>query len=146
VIFNFAHESDYDQIKGLLLECHLPVEDLRSENLKHFLNVRDGPSIIGVVGLEIYGKYALLRSLAVLEIFRGKQIGENLTREAEKLARSQSVERIYLLTTTAGDFFSRRGYQTIQRKTVPNIIQETDEFKNLCPANAICMERNLITV
>jgi amino-acid N-acetyltransferase len=142
----FAHETDYDQIQSLLLESNLPLEDLRSAHLKHFLTAKEGPRIIGVVGLEIYGNYALLRSLAVLETFRGQQIGEKLIIEAEKLAKSKSVDKIFLLTTTAQDFFSNRGYQIIQRKTVPGIIQETNEFKKICPASAICMEKILIDV
>lgn len=50
----------------LLESENLPVKDLPL-SLKNFFLVRDNAMAIGVVGLEIYGRYGLLRSLLVKE-------------------------------------------------------------------------------
>lgn len=63
----------------------------------------------GVVGLEVYGKVALLRSLAVSATSRGNGYGKDLVARAERYAQSLGVTEIYLLTTTAATFFEQLG-------------------------------------
>jgi N-acetylglutamate synthase-like GNAT family acetyltransferase len=60
-----AHAADADAIRLLLQECDLPCEDLTPAHLEHFLVIRDGARLAGVVGLEFPGRAGLLRSLAV---------------------------------------------------------------------------------
>jgi len=103
----------------------------------------DGPQMAGVVGLELLGDVALLRSLAVPAEYRGRWIGSQLTCKAEAYARSQGVEVLYLLTLTAEVFFARRGYRVVGRDTAPAAIQETTEFRSLCPDSAVCMVKHL---
>ncbi len=43
-------------------------------NLDHFLILRVDDRLAGVVGLEIFGKFALLRSLAVTHSNRAKGV------------------------------------------------------------------------
>jgi amino-acid N-acetyltransferase len=139
----FARPSDESQIKHLLAECELPDEDLTAAHLRHFWVLRDGPQLVGVVGLEVLGRHSLLRSLAVPAWFRGRGVGSQLTSQAEKYAHSCGIEALYLLTTTAEDFFARRGYHQIDRNTVPPALQETAEFRSLCPSTAVCMAKRL---
>ena len=53
------------QVKSLLAPAQLPTADFSSKNLEHFFGCGSAPTPQGVVGLEIYGPVALLRSLAV---------------------------------------------------------------------------------
>ena len=146
VKFEFARSSDEPQVKQLLAECELPYEDLTPLHLKHFLVLRYGTQVAGVIGLELLGKFALLRSLAVPVPFRGQGIASLLTKQVEEFARSREVEALYLLTTTAEDFFAKRGYRKVERDTVLAVVQETAEFRSLCPSIAICMHKYLNTV
>ena len=111
----------------------------------HFLVVKNSTasSVIGVVGLEPRGDVALLRSLAVAEACRRQGMATQLVSKIEEYARSQGVAVIYLLTLTAEDFFAERGYQKTDRESAPPGLQETNEFKNLCPQAAACMQKNL---
>ncbi len=59
------------QVKNLLTESQLPASDLSHKNLKHFFGCGTPQTPKGVVGLEICGKVALLRSLAVATDCRG---------------------------------------------------------------------------
>ena len=143
--FEFARSSDEPQLKQLLAECELPYEDITPSHLQHFLVLWDGAQLIGVIGLELLGTFALLRSLAVQVRYRGQGIGSQLTRQAEEYARSYEVEALYLLTTTAESFFAKQGHHTVGRNAVPAVVQETAEFRSICPSTAICMVKHLNT-
>ena len=141
--FELAQPDDIDQIKGLLAECELPYEDITPSDLTHFCLLRDGDRLAGVIGLEIFGQFALLRSLAVPAGYRKRGIGAELVGRAQEHAHSHKVEALYLLTTTAERFFSKRGYRRVERSKVPEPVQGSVEFSTLCPASAACMAKHL---
>jgi mannose-6-phosphate isomerase-like protein (cupin superfamily) len=85
----------------------------------------------------------LIRSLAVAPERRGQGLAARLDRAAAELARSRGVKALYLLTTTAEAYASRRGYQRIPRSEVPAAILALPQFETLCPATAVCMRRRL---
>jgi amino-acid N-acetyltransferase len=138
-----ARARDEAGIKATLAACELPYEDLTPAHLQHFWVMRDGPKLAGVAGLEVLGDVGLLRSLAVPEPYRGRGIGARLTDKAEDYARAQGVQALYLLTTTVPDFFARRGYRHTDRDAAPEPLQDTTEFKNLCPEGAVCMVKDI---
>jgi amino-acid N-acetyltransferase len=138
-IENFA-AADKKKVLALLAAAELPIVDLTDEKMKNFMIARgkDG-SIIGVVGIEMYGDSGLLRSLAVDPAYRGRGLGRLLTRKIESFARHRGTKALYLLTMTAADFFAKVGYQATQRDDLPAAIRQTEEFKNLCPISAKCL-------
>jgi len=117
----------------------LPYEDITSENLHHFRVLKKKRKVIGVVGLQIPRPLALLRSLAIDPSYKNQGLGSQLTQQAEKYGDSLKLQALYLLTTTAEDFFAKRGYEKVLRKAIPNQIQDTAEFRSLCPVSAVCM-------
>lgn len=126
-----------------MTDCDLPNEDITAALCRHFLLVWEGPSLIGAVGLELKGRCALLRSLAVDALYRKQKIATRLVSNIEDYAKSLSVDDLYLLTMTTEAFFKKHGYQLTTRESAPAGIQETGEFKNLCPASAVCMVKHL---
>jgi amino-acid N-acetyltransferase len=128
---------------ALLQAQGLPVSDITYEHLEHFFFIGSDGSPSGLVGLEIYGSDALLRSLVVGESARGTGLGSALTNHAEQYAASKGVRSIYLLTTTAEAFFQRLGYQRIERSQAPSSIERTREFASLCPASSAFMVKSL---
>ena len=67
--------NDLATISELLIAANLVPVGLESENL-HLFCARDTlGQIIGVVGVEVYSKGSLLRSLAVKESMRNQEIG-----------------------------------------------------------------------
>lgn len=121
---------------ALLTAAGLPSSDLTESYLKHFLfcGPRDAPT--GLVGLELYGSDALLRSLAVAPDARCTGIGSALLELAELYAYTRGVSSLYLLTTSAQRFFEKRGYHLTSRESCPAAIRSTAEFANLCPASS----------
>ena len=137
--FSAASAQDGEQIKKLLAASDLPYEDIGTSELKHFLIVKDEKALTlaGVVGLELKDDVALLRSLAVEKAYRGKGLAVQLVKKIEEYARLQKVSTLYLLTLTAEAFFAKRKYQITDRHSAPAALQETTEFKDLCPETAV---------
>ena len=117
--------------------------DLRPGHLEHFFGCGPENEPKGIVGLEIYGSDALLRSLAVDASARGRGCAKALVAQAERYAASRGVRRIYLLTTTAGKFFERLGYRALARADAPEAIRNTAEFSSLCPSSSAFMAKDL---
>ena len=133
-----------DAVFGLLSQAKLPIEDLTDEKLDHFMIAKgQDDSTLGVVGVEFYKNTGLLRSLAVHPLYRNKGLGRRLVCHLESVARQKGIIRLYLLTMTASDYFPRLGYRLTERDVVPSIIMETDEFKSMCPASAVCLSKIL---
>ena len=135
--------ADLPAIRALLAAAGLPTADLAAAPPADFWGCREGTALIGVIGLEGYGTVALLRSLAVAPAWRGRGLGSALLAHAEQVAHQRGVSALYLLTTTAGAFFTRRGYVRIPREAAPSVVQQTAEFAALCPASATCMSKAL---
>lgn len=121
---------------ALLTAVSLPSSDLTEPLLEHFLfsGPRDAP--MGLVGLELYDRVALLRSLAVAPDAQRTGLGSALLEQAEGYAYGRGVRSLYLLTTTAERFFTGRGYTRASRESCPAAIRSTSEFASLCPANS----------
>ena len=100
----------------------------------------------GVIGLELHGSEALLRSLAVTADARSSGCGGALIAELEAFARSKGVNELYLLTETAESYFASRGYRSVERGSVADSIRQTREFSSLCPADAAVMKKSLVSL
>lgn len=120
----------------------LCTEDINLEAHLYFV-VQENDSLVGGYGLEIYGTDALLRSVVLQENFRGKGHGRKMIEHAKETAFKNRIRNLYLLTTTASDFFNHHGFNKINRNSVPEAIGNTVEFKTFCPDSAICMTFNL---
>ena len=99
--------------------------------------------LVGAMGIERYGAYGLLRSAVTAPSWRGRGVGQALTHERIDWARSQRLTALFLLTTTAADFFARFGFQPVERPTVPEEIRRSREFSSACPASATVMVLSL---
>jgi len=143
-----AQFRDLAEIRRLLAEAKLPTSGV-ADNLETFVVVENGTdevaaidgSLTGVGGLEIHGRFALLRSIAVAAEHRRKGIASMICARMEEEAGGRGIDRIYLLTETAESFFAGRGYSAIARADAPVEIAATEEFTTLCPDSAVLMVR-----
>ena len=129
-------------IRALLAQHQLPSDDI-AHHLRHFHVANLDGCIVGAAGLEIYRPFALVRSLVVSQDLWGQGIARQLYNRSESYARQQGVVRLYLLTLTAPGFFGKYGFVEIDRNSVPDTIQKTREFAEVCPASATCMVKYL---
>jgi amino-acid N-acetyltransferase len=134
---------DCEAALRLLKSADLPVSDLTEAHMRQFfyIGARTGP--VGLVGMEFYGRDALLRSLVVAPECGSRGAGTRLVERAETYARDHGALAVYLLTTTAEHFFRARGYVTAYREHAPVAIRETTEFSSLCPASSAFLSKQL---
>lgn len=128
----------------LLAACALPISDMDSCVALRLFSAYEGAALAGVVGLEMHGRLALLRSLAVAPGRRGTGLGKRLVAYAEKHAAEDGIESLYLLTTTAAPFFEKLGYETASRADAPPAIRATAQFSGLCPDSSSFMVKRSI--
>lgn len=130
------------ELEGLLDLCQLPNDDMYTQGLQ-FFGVRRAGKLAAIIGLESYGSVALLRSLAVLPDYRSLGLARRLVSFIESQAAEQGIETLYLLTTTASNFFKTLNYQDVERSVTPLVIQQTAQFRGLCPASASLLTKRL---
>jgi len=132
-----------DTLLALLTECGINPAGIATAEALHFYGYHANGRLVGAVALEIYGRVALLRSLAVSPMVRGSGLGRALVRFAERQAATVKLEELFLLTITATPFFARLGYEEIARDRVPASIKATPQYAALCPADAVIMRKQL---
>jgi len=142
VVIEAAHVDDLQAILALLQKSGLPQDGL-SDHVTTTLVAREDHAIVGSAALELYGTVALLRSVAVADQLRGRGLGQQLTKEALKLAEQHGVTLVYLLTETASGFFPRFGFRSIPRSEVAPAIHASTEWTTACPDTAQAMVADL---
>lgn len=137
-----AGSDDFDQICTVLQHNKLVFSDL-DPRLAHFFKATSGLSIVGCIGLELYGSHGLLRSLWVDPAQRRQGLAASLVHTLEEYAVGLNLSDLYLLTETAEAFFSKRGYRRVERYAAPEELKNSTEFKSLCPDSAALMVKTL---
>ena len=130
-------------VRALLEAARLPVEGLSEQFPSAYVVAVQGEhrSVIGGAGLELHGRWGLLRSLVVADTVRGRGVGRGLVENRLAHARAARIERVFLLTTTASTFFEELEFKAVPRSEVPSELAATPEFSGVCPASALCLCR-----
>jgi amino-acid N-acetyltransferase len=137
-----ATPRDHAPVIALLEGASLPTAGVELD-LADFLIAEKEGRIAGAIGLEPYGNAALLRSAVVDSDSRGTGVGRALVERLLANAKARGVREVYLLTTTAEQYFHRNGFVSIGRDQVPTGVRESVEFREACPASAVVMRKVL---
>lgn len=138
-----ARAEDLDGVRALLAECELPSEGLADQFPGGYVVAARGGAIVGAAGLEVRGTAGVLRSVAVAPGERGTGLGVRLTLDRLAAARAAGLDAVYLLTTTAADFYTRFGFEPFARAQVPPEVAGSPEFASVCPSSATCLRLRL---
>jgi amino-acid N-acetyltransferase len=132
-----------DGLKAALTRAGLPAEDILTPGplFWRFSTQDDVPAGFG--GIEAHGADALMRSVVTLPPLRSRGIGRRIVRALEAEAVVMKCRAVWLLTTTAREFFERLGYAAVDRADVPGAIRATAQFSSLCPDSATVMVKRL---
>lgn len=131
-----------DAVLELLHDAGLPGEGVL-DNLRAFWVAQAGAEVVGAVGLESYGRAAVLRSLVVREDRRRSGLGAALVRRVIREARGRGVREVLLRTETAAEFFHRHGFEPMAPEEVPGEVRESAGFHAAEPGRARCMRLRL---
>ena len=139
-----AIEADLSAIKELLTGASLPTAGV-DDHWQTFLIARDGDRLIACGGAEAYPTAALIRSIAVDPAYRSHGLGRRLVRQLLDRLASRGLREFYLLTTTAEEYFARRGFKRIDRDEIHPQLMASRELQDACPDSAICMRLVMLT-
>lgn len=134
--------EDLIAIRALLESSGLPTSDLEAAR-PEFAVIRESGRVVAAGALQRFGSSALLRSVVVAPDRRGSGLGRSVLTELERRARAARISQLILLTETAAEFFGHHGYRAIERRSAPQDMQASDEFRSLCPSSATCMAKRL---
>lgn len=135
-------KEDCEKVLSLLNDADLPADDIY-EHLDNFLILKKDAEVIGAVGLEVWNDKGLLRSLVVKNNYRNTGLGKILYEKCIELAKQKNLSEIGLLTTTAEDFFAKRGFMKLTKESIPEFIKRTKEFRIYCPSSSIVMIKKI---
>ncbi len=138
-----AVPNDLARIETLLAESRLPTEGVRDALAGFVVAESATEGLVGCGGLEVLGREALLRSLAVSAAARGTGLGHRLVARLLMDAAGRGLERLWLLTETAEGFFPRFGFRRVPRERASSVLRATAEFSRCCPASAAVMVRRV---
>jgi N-acetylglutamate synthase-like GNAT family acetyltransferase len=130
-------DSRWAGFKVALMEAGLATDDLLEPG-QRFYAFADG-KLIGFGGYCCDGPEALLRSVIVAPERRGVGEGRRIIAALLDRLREDGAKRVWLLTTTAQQFFAQLGFVAQSRDAAPEAIAGTREFSTLCPASAVLM-------
>ena len=136
-----ARPHDLRGALDVLGRAELTEQDVAERWGQYFVVREDDGRVVGVAGLEIHGEDGLLRSVAVDAEYRGQGLAASLVQAAVERAKRVQLHAVYLLTTTARDYFARHGFADCPREEAPAAIRESWEFRTGCPSTAAFMKR-----
>ncbi len=136
-----AEQKDFLQINKLLSNNGLPTEGMDCANGQYYIAC--DKDLMGVIGVEHYGKSAMLRSLAVRPQFRKAGVARELVGHALRAMKDTGFTDVYLLTNTAGQYLARYGFAVIERDKVPANVLAASALGEACPASSSCMHLKL---
>lgn len=104
--------------------------------------IGDDGRVVGAIGLEVHARRGLVRSAVVAESQRTRGVGSELMHGVIARASELGLRELFLLTETAAPFFSRFGFQEVERANVPDEIRRSSLFADECPESAavLCLE------
>lgn len=138
-----AQSDDLPAVEALLQAAALPVDGVRDFFPANYAIAERSDAVVGAIGVEVYGRHGLLRSVVVAPDERGSGLGSQLTVERLAWCRTMGLADAFLLTTTAAGFFEKLGFVAIERSAAPAEVQRASEFAVVCPSSAVVMRLDL---
>lgn len=133
-----AASADLTAVHALLAAAELPTDGVAA-HLHDFIIAEEDGEIVGAIGFEVYADSALLRSAVVAPAWQGRGVGRALVERLVGEASVRDIDTLFLLTTTAEDYFASFGFEVLPRAHVPTLVKSSVEFRGACPDSAVSM-------
>jgi N-acetylglutamate synthase-like GNAT family acetyltransferase/protein-tyrosine-phosphatase len=135
-----ASGGDLDAITRLLVASLLPSRDVGGAR-QRFIVASENGRLLGCAGLQVAGQDGLVRSMAVHWTRRNAGLGSRLHQRLLFEATLAGVRTLYVVTTTAEDFFAGHGFKKVAASAVPPALQASEEFTAFVPGGSTVMSR-----
>jgi amino-acid N-acetyltransferase len=134
-IIRRAVEQDLTSIRQLLQKMEVNDEGME-DHLSHFFVVeylseqqREDQPLMGVMGMEVYEPYALLRSFVLERASWNLKIGLQMMQILLSYAGHLQLSHVYLLAGDSLPFFEQMGFTAILREQFPEELQASLHLK-----------------
>lgn len=107
-----AREDDRDAMATVLEACGISSCGILASGTLYWV-CRAKSGLVGICGLEVGDRCALLRSVCVLESQRGKDIAGRLVGGALLEASRLGLQDVYLFSKDTGGYFQRLGWHEV---------------------------------
>jgi amino-acid N-acetyltransferase len=125
---------------GIILERN---EDEVATNIRSYVLAKEGDRLLGYAALHIHSsRLAEIRSLIVLDQYRGQNIGKKIVLYALEEAKLLGVGEEVLVLTYLPEFFKKLNFIEIAKETIPEHKIWADCIK--CIHFPICNEISLV--
>lgn len=132
-----AAEEDRDQVRKLLQDSGLVPGATGTDGAV----VAEEGTVVGTAAADVSGDEAYLHSVAVDRGARGAGLGSLCVAAAVRRAAALGARRVFLLTEDADGFFSRLGFQALERGRLPSWAAEQGTH---CSTGATAMVRDVV--
>lgn len=123
-----ATPLDCDEVARLLTANGLATTDVFHPDAFYWI-ARDRDLAVGCCGLEVDGRYGLVRSVAVADSHRGLGIGKALLSRCLRFAQARGMQYLYLFSKDAGDYFLHLGWQAVAVPTAAAALRRVPQVK-----------------
>lgn len=137
-----AGAEHFPEVSALLASQQLPISDF-DPSLDGFWLACYGNTLAATAALEVYESFGLLRSVATAPEFRNRGVAATLTQQLLEEARRKGLQAVYLVTTTAKDYFAGKGFEEAERSSLPEPILRSGQLQSVCPSSATVMVKKL---
>jgi amino-acid N-acetyltransferase len=132
LIIRRAVQQDLTPIRKLLQNMELHDQGME-DHLSHFFvaeylgehSANPYQPLIGVMGMEVYAPYALLRSFVVERTSWNRKVGLQMMQILLSYADHLKLSHVYLLAGESLPFFERIGFTAIGREQLPENIYDS---------------------
>lgn len=139
---HYLAERDLPALIDILNDFNLITQDI-DINSQIYMGIEIEGRYAAVGGLEFHFPYALIRSMAVCRRHQGKGHARLIYHALQEHAFYHHISELYLLTETAEKFFTKLGFESVKRPTVPDVIKTTSQFSSLCTDDAVVMKKRI---
>lgn len=136
-----ARPDEFDEVLSLMDNLGLERDDLTPGTPGIFV-AQLGPEIVGCAVLESDGTNGLIRGVGVANDRQRHGIGRRLMEFVLEHARELRLSTLYLLTTTAEDYFLRLGYERVDAGDPPDVVTRSPQYSICTAARAVLMKKN----
>lgn len=132
-------DADRAGVESLLRSADLPLDGLDDAWGHAMVAEDDQGRVVGMAAIEPYHELGLLRSVVVSPEARGQKVGFRLVAHMLEHAQHLGFKRLYLLTTTAEEWFAGLGFRRVGRSELPEALSASAELSGACPDSATAM-------
>ena len=137
-----ARAKDFKGIEEILLNAKLPIAGIKKPNCKLFV-LEAQQEIAGIIGYELYGDIALLRSLAVVPSQQGQGRAKELFEFIFRHLKEKNIRDVYGLTLTIPEWLLKLGFNEIKRDDIAPELFASEELKGACPDSARAFTKSI---